>query len=74
MEFVGIERYPNNRLTIFNRWGEIILSKEKYENDWEGDKNQSDLPDGVYYYILEYGVENSNEFILKRDLLIIRER
>ena len=74
LEFVGIENFPNNKLTIFNRWGEVLLEQDNYVNEWTGQKQNKDLPDGVYYYILEYGIENNNEFILKRDLLIIRER
>ncbi len=74
LEFKGIEQYPVNRLTIFSRWGEIILEVEGYENNWMAQKNSKALPDGVYYYVLEYGVESNLEFVLKRDLLIMRER
>ncbi len=54
----GIENYPDNRLVIFNRWGEILIEKEPYENDWGGENengvgvaNDNFLPDGTYFYI-----------------------
>jgi len=55
----GIENFPNNRLTIFNRWGEQVYQKDGYLNDWggtwdsSGNGNNKDLPDGTYFYVLE---------------------
>jgi gliding motility-associated-like protein len=56
----GIEFYPNNRLTVFNRWGNEVYQKSGYLNDWDGFSNKSKvgstaLPVGTYYYILDYG-------------------
>lgn len=50
----GIERYPNNTLTIFNRWGNIVYSADNYINhQWKGQNNSGDLlPDGTYFAIL----------------------
>ena len=57
-----IENYPNNKLEIYNRWGNIVYEKRKYKNDWKGISNgrsvynQSDkLPVGTYYYVLNLG-------------------
>lgn len=57
----GIERFPNSRLIVFNRWGEAVFESDNYLNEWDG-RSQSRynvggdlLPDGVYYYILELG-------------------
>jgi gliding motility-associated-like protein len=47
--FKGLEYYPNNKISIFNRWGTKIYEKESYSNDWNG----SGHTDGTYYYILE---------------------
>lgn len=46
--FKALEYYPANKLEIFNRWGNLLYTKEGYKNDWKGD----DLTDGVYYYVL----------------------
>lgn len=56
----GLERYPVNHLTIYNRWGNMVYEKQNYNNDWDGYANvknrigESKLPVGVYYYILRY--------------------
>ena len=48
----GIEAYPNNELTIYNRWGNIVYQKNNYENEWEGENTGGDpLPDGVYFAV-----------------------
>ena len=63
----GIENYRKNILKIFNRWGVLVYQKEGYTNSdpFTGYSNGRStiesgkkLPQGTYYYILEY--ENSN--------------
>jgi gliding motility-associated-like protein len=57
----NIENYPNNKLKIFNRWGNLVYQKDGYLNEFEGYANTSDaagkekLPSGTYYVILDYG-------------------
>ena len=51
-----------NRLTIYNRWGNIVFSVGNYQNDWSGQTDNafsalasdSQLPDGTYYYVLDF--------------------
>lgn len=45
----NIERLPNSRLIIFNRWGKIVYESDNYQNNWNGD----DLSEGTYYYIVK---------------------
>ena len=58
-----IEGYPKNNLKIFNRWGVLVYEKDGYTNSepFDGHSNgratisaESKLPQGTYYYILEY--------------------
>jgi len=50
----GIEAYPNNSLTIYNRWGNIVYKKDTYNNEWNGNSlNGQSLPDATYFAILE---------------------
>ena len=60
-EFVilGIDRYPNNEIYIYNRWGDLVFSAKPYENNWRGQNNNktllisgSNVVDGTYFYIL----------------------
>jgi gliding motility-associated-like protein len=52
----GIEKFPDNTVLIFNRWGDKVHSFEHYNNSsqiWKGDNDKGEpLPDGTYYYIL----------------------
>ncbi len=48
----GVEAYPRNEITVFNRWGNIVYQKANYSNEWEG-KNQGGepLPDATYFVV-----------------------
>ena len=48
----GIESFPGSELIIYNRWGNQVHRVTDYKNDWGGTWNNSDLPDGTYYYAL----------------------
>ncbi|MFK8101085.1 MAG: gliding motility-associated C-terminal domain-containing protein, partial [Saprospiraceae bacterium] len=65
------DQYPNNKLSIFNRWGDLIYEASPYNNDWDG-KNKSgrDLPHGTYYYILR--LDFSLGKIFQGDITILR--
>ncbi len=47
------QQFPNNELSVFNRWGDKVYATEGYQNDWEGTFNGNDLPAGTYYYIFK---------------------
>ncbi|MCX7548765.1 gliding motility-associated C-terminal domain-containing protein, partial [Xanthomarina sp. F1114] len=57
-----INNYPNNNLLIYNRWGNLVYSKDGYDNTFNGESNgrsvfnkNEKLPVGTYYYILDLG-------------------
>lgn len=52
---VGLQNFPENKLSIFNRWGNRVYFKEHYNNDWAGTWEDKTLPDGTYFYFLEDG-------------------
>jgi gliding motility-associated-like protein len=55
----GIEDYPDNLFTIFDRWGIEVYSKRGYRNLWQGENNNGDpLPDGTYFYVLSIEGDN----------------
>jgi gliding motility-associated-like protein len=51
-----IENFPDNKVTIFNRWGDSVNSFKNYDNVsqvWNGTTTDGKpLPDGTYYYVL----------------------
>lgn len=62
MEIDGIEDFPNNKVLIFNRWGNLIWEKEGYRNDetaFGGEGNSSlasgKLTDGTYFIVIDRG-------------------
>jgi gliding motility-associated-like protein len=59
----GLEAYPENNITIFNRWGNIVFATDDYRNDWNGTDNWgANLPEGTYFVVLK--IENT-DIVLK---------
>lgn len=61
-EIKGIESYPDNKVKLLDRWGNIVFEKESYNNlvetTWKGKSNKGlskgqDLPNGTYYYEID---------------------
>jgi gliding motility-associated-like protein len=52
----GIEKYPNNEVVIYNRWGNEIFRRKSYSNDdgWRGDWQGQIAMDGTYFYAVYY--------------------
>jgi len=54
----GIEKYPDNHVYFFNRWGTLVWDKAKYDNVktvWDGKdlKSGNSLSPGTYFYVIE---------------------
>lgn len=65
------DKFPNNELTIFNRWGDIVFEQAPYGNNWGGEgKDGKLLPEGTYYYVLRLDI--SEGIILRGDITIVR--
>ncbi|HHM21515.1 MAG TPA: hypothetical protein ENJ20_05780 [Bacteroidetes bacterium] len=57
-----VPAFPNNRLRIFNRWGDEIDVFEPYENNWDGTIGESKdpVPAGTYFYIFQEDRNSDN--------------
>ena len=53
------------KLTIFNRLGMKVYSRNNYTNEWGGQSDDGDeLPDGTYYYSIDFnGGQNRTGWI-----------
>lgn len=53
-----VEGAQQNRVTIFNRWGDVVFEISDYNNDDKVFRGQSntgaDLPSGTYFYKIEF--------------------
>jgi gliding motility-associated-like protein/uncharacterized repeat protein (TIGR01451 family) len=67
-KIAGIEKYPNNTVEIFNRWGVVVYETKGYgigdrlfmgisEGRITITKNQK-LPAGTYFYVIQFDGEN----------------
>ena len=79
----GLDKYPNNTVIIYNRWGVLVFETRGYglnNNFFTGESNgrvtiekNKQLPVGTYYYVLEY-VNNSGNTVKKAGPLYINRR
>jgi gliding motility-associated-like protein len=59
----GIQFFPDNEVTIFNRWGDEVANYTHYNNKdiaWDATYKGKTVPDGTYYYILD--IKNKKKF------------
>jgi gliding motility-associated-like protein len=65
----NILTYPANVVTVYNRNGQMVYESESYNNMWDGTYNGDPLPDGTYYYVIEF---TDSEDVVKGAVNIIR--
>lgn len=56
LKILNIEQFPNNKVTIFNRWGDKVFEIRGYDNDLRAFKGENNLKanekisSGIYFY------------------------
>lgn len=60
--------FTNNKLLIYNRWGEVVYAMERYNNTFDG----LDLVDGVYFYSFLYDMQVPDGKFVQGYLHIVR--
>lgn len=72
-EILGLDDYPNCRLSIFDRWGNEVYETTGYTDKkfWDGKRNGSVLSAGVYFYTLDLRSKDKPE-IIKGYVTLIR--
>lgn len=67
-DFFDLRLLDVKNLSLFNRYGMKVYSKNQYRDEWKGQSDNGDaLPDGTYYYIIEFnnGSEAETGWIYK---------
>jgi gliding motility-associated-like protein len=59
----NIELYPNNKLKVFNRWGNRVYETGSYTNarPWKAIYKGTYLADGTYFYLLDVEINGRME-------------
>ena len=52
---INLEKYPINRVAVFDKNGVPVFSTSNYQNNWSGTFKNNPLPAGSYYYIIKKG-------------------
>jgi len=63
----NLYKYPDNKVTIFNRYGNVVFEAEPYNNDWDGTYQQNGtvvgpLPAATYFYIIDTKKKSQDPF------------
>ena len=57
--------YPNTSVAVFNQWGAEVYRSKPYRNDWQGTYNGKNLPEGTYFFVVDFGNgQKRNGFLL----------
>jgi gliding motility-associated-like protein len=56
-----IENFPDAVVEIYSRWGEQVFRSVGYKKKWDGTYKGEPLPDGTYYYVIEFNGNRERE-------------
>jgi gliding motility-associated-like protein len=73
----NVEKYREHKFSVFNRWGELVFQASPYSNNPHDGQDKTfvglcnqplcifgkELPEGVYFYRLEYKFEDKPAYI-----------
>jgi len=68
----NIDNYPDNTVSVFDRWGRLVFETTDYQNDWGATNSDGSLlVDGTYYYVVSF---ESNSAVYKGAITIVRNK
>ena len=72
-EISNISNYPSSKITVFDRWGQVVFNTTGYSSEkrWNGTNKGLRLPSGTYFYVIELAVSGSSK-IYNGPVTIIR--
>ena len=51
-----LDDFPNCQIWIYDRSGGQVFYSQGYTQPWDGKRNGEDLPEGTYYFVIDYGI------------------
>ncbi len=70
-KITNIETFESADVIVYDRWGKEVLNVKGYNNDWEGVSGVDQLPDGTYYYLIEF---SDSDKVYKGAITILRNK
>ena len=66
-----LDRFPENEVTIINKWGDVVFNKKPYLNNWDGTYNGQEVAEETYMYLIKITFEGTTQ-LYKGTVTIIR--
>ncbi len=66
----GISLYPDHKVVVVDRWGNIVFEQRNYRQNWAGTNNGIPLSGGTYYVIVRTG---TNQLVCRGSITILRK-
>jgi len=54
---VAIDTFAEPKVRVINRYGELLFESNGYKIPWDGKYKNSDVPPGVYYYVINLNTD-----------------
>ena len=67
----NINAQTTAKVHIYNKRGGLIYSSNNYQNDWNGFYGNDELPDGTYYYVINF---SDSQSIYRGSITLLRNR
>ncbi len=65
-----LEFFTESVTSVYNRYGQLIYTSKGYPKPWDGTRNGTQVPVGVYYYVID--LKTNKEPMLAGSVLVIR--
>lgn len=53
----GLEYFPQAKINVFNRWGQLVYNSTGYSAQWDGTYQGQLLPIADYYFTIDYAAD-----------------
>ncbi len=69
---INLYQINSYRLSIMDRWGQLIYDSKEYNEGWNGRNGGFDSPTGAYMYIVQFKDSNEKEYTYRGFITLLR--